>query len=260
MNTKDMLDAIKKSLCSGVEIEEKGIDRYVIHTDFTYPDGDELRIILKKQDGEWLFTDEGHTLMWLSYENFNLKTDTRSDLFFRTLSSNHAVLEDGRICIRFETGRIRGAIHSMIQALIQTADLLYMDRENVRSTFIEDLQAVFRGRVDMRDVETNKVIKNQKGEEYLIDVYVKGSEGMDPLLVFAVSNKDKCKDAAMAMITLAAEDKMQFTSLAVIDSMAEIPPSDRDKLINRADKTYIGLSEMNAGLERFLKKNNYAEV
>ena len=255
-----MLDAIRRSLCSGVEIEERGIDRYAIHTEFTYPDGDELRIILKKQGEEWMFTDEGHTMMWLSYEDFNLRTDTRNNLFSRTLSYNHAALEDGRICIRFKPDRICGAIHSMIQVLIQTADMLYMDRENVRNTFVEDLQAVFGERIDLRDIETNKIIKNQRGEEYQVDVYIRGSEQTEPLLVFAVSNKDKCKDAVMAIITLAAEDRMQFTSLAVIDSMADIPPSDKDKLISRADKAYIGLDEMNEGLDRFLRKNNYAET
>jgi hypothetical protein len=123
MNKSEMLESIRKSLCSGVDIEERGMDRYVIHTDHTYPDGDELRIILKKQDGQWMLTDEGHTMMWLSYEEPDHNSASRNNFMLRTPASNHAELIDGRICIKFEQNEVRGAIHSMIQALIQTADL-----------------------------------------------------------------------------------------------------------------------------------------
>lgn len=260
MDVGDMLDSIKKAICSSVEIEERGIDRYVIHTDFTYPDGDELRIILKKQDSDWILTDEGHTMMWLSYEDFNIKTDTRRDLLSRSLTYNHAKLEDGRIIIRFKQNDVAGAVQSMIQALLQTADLLYMDQENVRSTFIEDLQAKLREHMVGSNVETNKVIKNKRGEECLIDIYVSSSNWKEPLLVFAVASKDKCKDAAINMMSLASEDKMEFTSLVVIDPNAEIPETDRDRVISRADKAYIGLKDMDEGLPRFMLKHNFAQA
>ena len=124
MNKDDMPEAIRRSLCTGAEIEERGIDRYVVHTDFTYPDGDELRIILKKNDGQWILTDEGHTMMWLSYEGIDLDPASKSDLMSRIMASNHAELINGRICVRFKQGDAGGALHSMIQALIQTADLI----------------------------------------------------------------------------------------------------------------------------------------
>ena len=257
MNKDDMLKAIRRSLCAGVEIEEKGIDRYVVHTDFTYPDGDELRIILKKYDGQWIFTDEGHTMMWLSYDELNLNSASRSNLLSRTLASNHAELIDGRICIRFKQNEAGGAIHSMIQALIQTADLIYTDREVIRSTFVEDMLNRFRSRLKEGRFVTNKTIKNKKGEEYGVDVYIEGNE---PVLIFAVNSKDRCQEATLAIITLAAEDEMRFTSMIVIDKDADIPQNVRDRAISRADKAYVGLEEMEAGLPRFFDKINYAET
>ncbi len=254
MNDKDMLEAIRRSLCSGVEIEEKGLDRYIIHTEFTYPDGDELRIVLKTQDDLWVLTDEGHTMMWLSYEDLNLKTEVRSNLLSRTLKSNRAVIEEGRIIIRFKPDEIGNAVHSMIQVLIQVADLIYMDRENVRSTFVEDMRTTFLGQVKKEAVETNKEIESKRGDIITVDLYIKGDE---PLLVFAVNNKEKCLEAILSIVTLSMEDEMQFTSMVVIDEEAEIPAKDRDRAINRADKTYIGLEEMGAGLVRFLTKHDY---
>ena len=257
MSRGDMLDAIRESICSKVEIEERGIDRYVIHTDFTYPDGDELRIVLKKQDGEWILTDEGHTLMWLSYDDLNPYTESRKNLFARTLASNHAEDADGRICIRFKPDGINAAIHSMIQVLIQTADLIYTDRESVRNTFIEDMQARFCAGLKERRFETNKILKNKKGENYSVDIYVEGGE---PILVFAVNNKDRCQEATFAIITLAAEDEMEFTSMIVIDENAEIPQNVRDRAISRADKTFVGLDAMEEGLPRFFEKNRCIET
>ena len=260
MNVQNMLDSIKKAICSGVDIQEKGIDRYAIHTEFTYPDGDELRIILKKQEREWILTDEGHTMMWLSYEDFNIKTDTRKDILYRSLTYNHAELWEGRIIVRFKPDKIAGAIHSMIQALLQTADLIYTDQENVRNTFVEDMQQIFCESVGKNNIEINKTIKNKRGEEYTVDVYVTPANGKEPLLVFAISNKDKCKDATIALMSLVAEDEMAFTSLAVIDSNAEIPLVDRDRMVSRSDKAYIGLKEMTVGLPRFLSKCNFAKT
>jgi len=257
MNIDIILGEIEKALCSGVKIEEKGIDRYIIHTDFTYPDGDELRIILKKQGDQWMLTDEGHTLMWLSYEELNINTDTRNNLLTRSLNSNHAELIDGRICIRFEHGKAGGAIHSMVQVLIQIADLIYTDREIIRSTFIEDMQAVFIGRLKEGTFETNKEMKNKKGEKYKVDVFIKGDE---PVLIFAINNRDRCLDATLAMVTLATEDNIKFTSMVVIDDRAEIPQNYRDRAISRADKAYVGIEEMREGLPRFFEKNKCVET
>jgi len=257
MNKNDIIEAIRGSMCAGLEIEERGIDRYVIHTDFTYPDGDELRIILKKQDSRWMLTDEGHTMMWLSYEDFNLNSAARNNLLSRALASNRAELIDGRICVRFEEDEAGGAVHSMIQALIQTADLIYTDREVIRSTFAEDMRNRFRSRLKEGTFETSKTVRNKKGERYEVDVYVEGNE---PILVFAVNNKDRCLEATLAIVTLAAEDEMKFTSMIVIDEDADIPQTVRDRAISRADKAYVGLEEMDAGLSRFFEKINYAEI
>ena len=252
-----ILDAIRKAVSSGVEIEERGINRYIIHTKFSYPDGDELRIILKHLDGEWLLTDEGHTMTWLSYDDLNLETEARYDLLSRTLESNHAKLTDGRIHITFKPEEAAGAIHSMIQVLIQTASMIYTNREAIRSTFVEDLQTAFVDFLRERPFEINKIIKNKKGEKHKIDIYVDGPE---PLYVFAVNTKEKCLEALLTMVTLSSEDKIEFNSMVIIDENAPIPQTDRNRIINRSDKAFIGLDETHEGIGRYLVKHRYANA
>ena len=127
-----MVESMKKSICSKVFLEAKGIDRYLIHTGFTFQDGDELHIVLKKRDGKWIITDDAHTLMWLSHEDFNL-SDTRKAILEVTLSSNNVSFEDGRIYIDC-TGKDMGqCFMSMIQAILQTADTLYPTSDRVQT-------------------------------------------------------------------------------------------------------------------------------
>ena len=127
-----MVESMKKSICSKVFLEAKGIDRYLIHTGFTFQDGDELHIVLKKRDGKWIITDDAHTLMWLSHEDFNL-SDTRKAILEVTLSSNNVSFEDGRIYIDC-TGKDMGqCLMSMIQAILQTADTLYPTSDRVQT-------------------------------------------------------------------------------------------------------------------------------
>lgn len=122
---ESILEVIRESTSSGLEIERKGIDRYIVHTNFSYPDGDELHIVIKRQDENWILTDEGHTIMWLSYDDIDFETETESDSLLHILKCNNAEVVDGRICMKFEPDDIVGAIHSMIQTLIQTVDSIY---------------------------------------------------------------------------------------------------------------------------------------
>ena len=50
-------------------------------------DGDELHIVLKITDDDIVITDEGHTMMWLSYEDFKF-TPTRESMFRKIISQN----------------------------------------------------------------------------------------------------------------------------------------------------------------------------
>lgn len=137
MDADDLIGILKKSICSGLEVESRTLNRFMIHTGYTYPDGDELHIILVKEDDCWLFSDEGHTMMWLSYEDFKL-TEMRKSLLDRTLRTNGVSLKDGSLFIPIKAHDVDSiglSLKSLIQTEIQVADLLYLDKEAVRDRF-----------------------------------------------------------------------------------------------------------------------------
>ena len=121
---------------------------------------------------------------------------------------------------------------SMIQAILQTADLLYLNRNNVRNSYNDDVKQMMRKLLGDR-CEFDKHINNN-GEDYLIDIYV---EAKTPLYVFTISNKDHCKDAIISLMALGSEANLDFTSLIFIDQNAELGKDNLVKLTNRSDKT-----------------------
>jgi hypothetical protein len=135
----------------------------------------------------------------------------------------------------------------MVQAILQTADLLFLNRWTVRSTFSEDVKTFFAETVGER-CEFDKKI-SLDGETYLADVFVPAD---NPLMVFSVPNQERCIDATCAIMALSA--KMEFTSLVVIDDNASITKEFMKRITNRSDKVYYGVPEKDGDLKRFLQK------
>lgn len=241
-----MIESMKKSVCSRVSVEPRGVDRYLVHTGFTFQDGDELHIVLRKKDDKWILTDDAHTLMWLSYEDFNL-SDTRKAMLDVTLSSNNVSFDDGRIYIDCTDRDVGQCLTSMIQAILQTADLLYLSRNNVRNTYTDDVKQLMREALGNR-CEFDKHI-SRGGEDYVVDVYI---DAPTPLYVFSVSNNDRCKDAIITILALSLEANIEFTSLTFVDQTANLGRDNLVKLTNRTDKLLYNIPSDE--LQRFLGK------
>ena len=75
---------IMKSISSLYEFEDIGNGEYLIHTNMYFDDGDELHIVMMESDGGYTLTDEGHTMMWLSYEELRF-TGNRKKLLYGIL-------------------------------------------------------------------------------------------------------------------------------------------------------------------------------
>ncbi len=110
------------SVSSMIGFEERGTDRYQVHTGFLFPDGDELHMILNRDGGGWVITDEGHTAMWLSYEDIDVSD--HPDLFKRIIRQNGVSYESGRMSIGFADASSMGpCLISMVQTILQVAGL-----------------------------------------------------------------------------------------------------------------------------------------
>ncbi|WII06787.1 DUF1828 domain-containing protein [Methanomassiliicoccales archaeon LGM-RCC1] len=250
MDADELIGYLKKSICSGLEVEPRTVNRFMVHTGYTYPDGDELHILMINEDGGWMFSDEGHTMMWLSYEDFNL-TDLRKDLLERTLKTNGVSFKDGALYIPIDTSAVDSiglSLKSLIQAEIQVADLLYLDKETVKDTFIDDLKAAFSISSLSDRCSYDYRITGDGDTEYYADVYVKSKI---PILVFGIHTALQCSRATVAMLAL-DKSGSQYMFMAVFDNNTQVPARDRNTAINAAIKTTIGLEGAVEGAERLI--------
>lgn len=248
MDANDIIENMKRFVSTSFSVEERGINAYLVHTGFFFPDGDELHIVLRLVDGRWILTDNGHTLMWLSYEDFNM-TPARESLLRKAVESNFLTLDEDCISVDVDPSNGSAALRSMVQALLQIADLLYLDRQTVRSTFADDVKNLFVERFGDR-CELDKKIGGEKGDSYVADVYVRGEV---PLLVFSITSNERCLDVSYILLDLSRSD-MKFTGLAIMDEKAEIGKKAEHRIINQADRLFVGISDMEAKLPRFLEK------
>lgn len=246
-----IIAGMERAMCPGFSAEEIGRDTYLVHTGYTFQDGDELHIVLRRGEDGWMLTDNGHTTMWLSYEDFAV-TESRRAVLMRTLSYNYARYDEGRIWMPLGEEDAGGVIKSMVQAILGAADLLYLNRQNVRSTFSDDVKAYFREMLGSR-CEFDKKIRSADGNEtYAVDIYV---EGETPLMVFEITSQDRCKDATYAMYVMKNESHVSFNTLAIMDEAVydTLRKEDVKRINNRSDKMFIGFpkDEMPA----YLRKN-----
>jgi hypothetical protein len=221
-----------------------------VHTGFTFDDGDEFRIVLNAKSTPWTLTDEGHTMMWLSYEDYKF-TPARKDIFDRIINSNEVKYEKERISVAFDPSEAGAALNSITHAISQVADLSFLNTDRVANTFVDDMQEAFRSSALGARCAFNENIVTPKGS-YRSDIII---DGKVPIVVFGITNVSRCKEAMITMLGLAEAGK-EYRFLTILDDELDIPKNERDRLTNRADRSIVGLNDMILNTERFVQMAN----
>ncbi len=243
-------DLFRKSVCRQFDLEEISQNEYLVHTGKYFDDGDELHIVLKEDgEGKILLTDEGHTLMWLSYEDFKL-TPVRKSILDGIVSQNRVNLDEGRITVSAASAEEAGeALSSMVQAIIQAADMRRLSHSNVMSTFLEDIKEAYKKAALSSRCEFRKKIEVRKGDFIEPDIFISGDA---PVLVYGVNNPERAKEAFINLLFVRDSGK-NYRTIVVIGDDAEISKKDRDRLINTANRPIMGTEEMISITERFVE-------
>jgi len=142
MNTEVIERDFREKVCEKLTISTEGIGRFRVFTPFMFEDGDHLAIVLKKENGTWILSDEGHTYMHLTYDldEKDIQRGTRQKIITNALSVFYVQDREGELIIPIEDNKYGDALYSFVQALLRITDVTYLSRERVRSTFMEDFQ------------------------------------------------------------------------------------------------------------------------
>jgi hypothetical protein len=142
--TQDIIRAFKESACGEIDLAGSGLDRYVVQVPFSFTDGDHYVVILKQEGQDWVLSDEGHTLMHLSYElrEMEFEEGNKRKRIDEVLSSYQIENRDGQLVIKVPPGHYGDALFTFVQAITRITDITFLDRTTVKNTFREDFNKV----------------------------------------------------------------------------------------------------------------------
>ena len=137
MNTESIKEDFKNRVCEQVDLQPEGEGRFLVVTPFRFEDGDHFGIILKKENGSWILSDEASTLMHLSYQlDDDVDSGNRGAIVESSLAGFSVQNRDGELIIPVLEGRFGDALFNFVQALTKVTDVSFLSRERVRSTFL----------------------------------------------------------------------------------------------------------------------------
>lgn len=192
-------DFIKK-VSELVKVIPDGTDRFRVFTPFRFDDGDHISIVLKKEQIGWVFSDEGHTYMHLTYdvEQSKLFTGQRSQIISNALDTFNVEDRIGELILRVKDDRFGDALYSFAQAIVKMGDVLCLSTERVQSTFMDDFHLLLNEHVPVSRIKPNWHSKELDSQgKYTVDCRINGMD--EPLFVYALSNDDRIRDATIAL-------------------------------------------------------------
>jgi hypothetical protein len=193
-----------------------------VFTPFLFEDGDHLAIVLKRENGNWVLSDEGHTYMHLTYDldERDLQRGTRQKIISNTLSAFSVTDRNGELVLKITGNRYGDALYSFIQALLKISDVTYLSRERVRSTFMDDLRAFIEEQIpeERRQFDWHDSDHDPEGK-YPVDCRVNGLSR--PVLIYGLPSDDKVRDATISLLQYERWG-LNFRSVGIFEDQEEI--------------------------------------
>ena len=193
---QDFIDKVSAK----IRVLPDGRDRFRVFTPFRFDDGDHITVVLKKESGGWVLSDEGHTYMHLTYDISERKlfSGTRHQIILNALSTFKVEDRFGELIFKVRETRFGDALYAFAQALVKTGDVLCLSKEHTQSTFMTDFEALFREVVPEADriFDWNDPDHDQ-AKKYTVDCRINGMP--EPFFVYALANNDRIRDATIKL-------------------------------------------------------------
>ncbi len=243
----------KSKVCEQLRLAQEGENRFRVFTPFMFEDGDHLAIVLKRERGNWLLSDEGNTYMHLTYDldEKDLRTGTRQKIITNALSAFSVTDRSGELLTPIRDGQYGDALYSFVQALLKVADVTFLTRERVKSTFLEDFREFIETTVtkERRAFDWHDPVHDPEGL-YPVDCKVEVRSDA-PLFIYALQSDDKVKDATIGLHQYERWGILH-RGVGVFENQEDINRKSLARFSDVCDKQFSNLATNKERLARYL--------
>lgn len=241
-----------------INLMQEGLNRFRIETPFTFDDGDNLVIILKQHNNKWFLTDEGHTYMHLSYrmDTKILEKGNRQKIISDILSSFQITDRDGELMCPIENSNYGDVLFSFIQGLLKITDITFLNKEIVKSVFIDEFKEFIIQTVPKQMLTFGYFDKEKDPSgNYLVDCKINSMP--IPIFMFALSSDEKTRDATIALHQYERWG-YRIQSVGIFEDQEKINRKVLARFTDIVDRQFSSLSGNHDRIEQYIKKLIYS--
>jgi len=245
----------KQRVCEKVRLAGEGLERFRVFTPFQFEDGDHLAIVLRREAGRWVLSDEGHTYMHLTYDldERDLLKGTRAKIITNAISAFLIEDADGELKLPVPGEQFGDALYSFIQAILRISDVTFLSRERVKSTFVEDFRAFVEQKVPANrlTMDWHDPVHDPEAK-YPADFKINGMA--KPLLVYALPGDDRVRDATISLLQFERWG-LSFRSLGVFEDQEQVNRKVVARSSDVFEKQFSSLAANRDRIERYFAES-----
>ena len=150
---------------------------------------DYIQIYARLQNGGYLLTDGGETLLDLAHSGFSLDSPKRQAILKSVL--NGFGIEESRqeLCVHASADNFALRKHSLIQAILSVHDMFYLASPTVEALFFEDVESW----LDLSEVRYTPRVKftGKTGFDHMFDFVIPKSRIQPERILRAINNPNR---------------------------------------------------------------------
>lgn len=215
----DLIDDYSRWLKERIALREIG-DWVEVTTPFLDRHNDHLQFYVRREDGTFVLSDDGHTVQDLKASGCELDTPKRKELLTLTLNGFGVGMEGSVLTTRATPESFSQKKHGFVQAMLAVNDLFYLAEPHVASLFAEDVQAW----LDLADVRYSERVK------------LTGKSGYDHLFEFIIPRSKRQPERLVRLINRPSRDQAESVTFSWIDVREARPESTAYAFLNDSER------------------------